>query len=525
MKKIKLIIAIAIVFIGILLALALFEKGIPSNADPSKNIDPLAKQKASLHELIIKNSYTMTDDPEAIGREWVKMWLDNTYSDYGVSDVKIEYKSGGVFSELSDSFELRAYKYSVQLSSQKPIQGAEKSSDGKDTLKVLAVVLLKSGNVTLSGFLGPEEFDEYDAGEKIYNTAANDPRYSSKLKPFPAANIPENFEEIDIRLITPNHYFYGLKQELPNGIIADIYDVPIANTERRIINVSLFDLSSKKNYKNLELGEYILLRSWIEGDKLVIRVQKPDSAFEKVFYIDSAGNMTSEEYPDGTKNGVYSPDKSKYAYMDNNNIYVADVKGSNEPKLMIKGNVTEDIEASISYYPFAWIDNSTLIYGSNGYEWSNGCGLIDVENGRNTYFEQAGRNASPYTLLNGKLYTLIGEAGAPFDPGVIDLKDPEYSFKKIFKNRDFIEKTYAEGYDFSPDGTKIALLKTSYDPYGKNVLYICSSEDGSILKSYEFVSGYNRLQNLDYLYDGRIAIYPGRYVYSPGYMYIVTPEL
>lgn len=520
MKKIVIVMITAIFLFSITAACQKEPAKTTDPKEPVKAVDPLEKQKSALHEEIIKNNYTLSDACNTIGTEWVGMWLDKIYPDYGVSDTKIEYKTGAVFSELLESSEIRAYQYSVQFSSQKPIPGAEKSPDGKDILKVLTVMLMENNQVTLSGFLGPEEFQEYDAAEKIYDVVSKDPRYSSKLKAFPKAVLPEEFEQIDMGVIAPDSSHIEMKA-LPDGLFAGIYATQVDNAGGQKLSVSLFDSKGKKVLKNIELGEYQMLGSWVDEDKLFVRAQKINTSSEEIYNISKDGTMTSEKCLDGISNKLYSPDKSKYAYSDRRSLYVADTKGSSNPKLLIKGKDTDTPNVE-HYYPFSWIDDSKLIYGVSGYEWSIGCGMINTENGKNTFFEQAGSNAQPYKVINGKLYTIVGDAGAYFDPGVLDLKDPKYPWRKVFKDSSFIKNTNAEGYVFSPDGTKLVLLKTTMDPYEKNTLYICSTKDGSLLKSYEFQTGYNRPQYLEYMDDGRIAIYSERYVYNPVYMYIVN---
>lgn len=517
MKKIVLII-IAAIFLSTISVSC--QKKTPGASEPVENIDPLEKQKTALHEKILTENYALEDDPDIIGNNWAKLWLNSIYSDYGLSGIKVYYKTGAYFDELSDSFDVRAYQYSVQFSSQKPVPGAETSSDGKSTIEVLVVALEKGGKIILSGFLGPEEFEEYDAAEKIYNVAAGDPRYSSKLKHFPKAILPDEIEEIDVGAIIQKDN-YSFIRALPGGIFASISSEQVGETGNQKHSVSFFDLENKKVYRSLELGEYSLNNSWMENGRLVVRLSKYDSRAEKFIYIDKDGSMTSEEHPEGMYNMLYSPDKSKYAYREKGNLYVAN-SGENKPRLLLKGKDTEG-DDYIHYYPFSWMDNTNLIYGISAYEFSYGCGMINTETGKDTFFEQAGRLAMPYTIINGKLYTIIGAAGEPFDPGVLDLKAPKYPWRKVFKDMSFMENTYTEGYAFSPDGTKIALLKTTFKVGDKNTLYICSAEDGSILKSYEFKAGYCIPQYLDYLDDGRIAIYAGRYAYSPIYMYIVKP--
>lgn len=518
---------IILIFIAVVLLFAIpvsCEKKAPEvveAVEPVENIDPLKKQKSSLHEKILTENYVLEDNPDIIGSNWAKLWINSIYSDYGVSDVKVEYKYGANFGEISDSFEIRAYQYSVQFSSQKPVPGAEKTSDGEDILQVLVVGLQENGRIVLSGFLGPEEFEEYDAAERIYNVVSKDSRHSSKLKPFPKAMLPEEIEQVDVGSIIQRDN-YTLIKALQDGIFAAIWGEQVGDIGNQKYNVSLFELESRKMYKNLELGEYSLNNSLVEKDRLVVRLNKYNSWSETIFYIEKDGSMTSEENPEGMYNKLYSPDKSKYAYSENGSLYVVSV-GESMERLLLKGKDTNG-EDAIHYYPFSWMDNTNLIYGISAYESSYGCGMINTETGKDTFFEQAGRYAMPSTIINGKLYTIIGAAGEPFDPGVLDLNAPEYPWRKVFKDRSFIENTYGEGYAFSPDGTKIALLKTTFRAGDKNTLFICSAEDGSILKSYEFKTGYSIPQNLDYLEDGSIAIYAGRYVYSPVYMYIVNPN-
>lgn len=516
-KKMFFIILTAIFLLS---SAAACQKQTNSNTGTPKPIDPLKDKKTSLHDNIIKGNYIQEDDPEAIGKEWIKMWLDSVYADFGVNNVKIDYECSAIFDQFSHSLGIQPYQYSVEFTSEKEIIGAVKGDDEKSRLKVLAIAVLDSGRLTLSGFLGPEEFDEYAAGEKIYNVVAEDPRYSSKLKPFPSTSLPKEFSQIDMSLVSPSNNFATMKA-LSGNIIAAIYNMQIDTSGSQVLGVDLFNLENKKMFKALELGEYNQQGTWIEGDKLVIRGQKINSNSETVFSIGSDGTMTFQEYPEGMKNTLYSPDKSKYAYTEKGSIYLVDTKNSSSPRLLLKGNYTEDTDV-LQYYPFSWLDNTRLIYEISGWEWSCGCGIFDIENGTDTFFEQAGSNSQPYMLINSKLYTITGAAGENFDPGVMDLNNKNYPWRKVFKDRSFIENNYFEGYALSPDGSKVALLKGAQNPYEKNVLYICSAEDGTMLKSYGFVSGFSSPQYMDYLEDGRILIYSQRYAYNPGYIYIVN---
>lgn len=145
--------------------------------------------------------------------------------------------------------------------------------------------------------------------------------------------------------------------------------------------------------------------------------------------------------------------------------------------------------------------------------------------GKDTFFKQAANYSIPSSLKNGMLYTVTGDMGAPFDPGVIDLNYQTYPYRKVFKNREFIRDSTVDSYAFSPDGTKIALLQMARETDKKHVLNICSTADGTLLERYEFETAFfNRPQYLDYFEDGHLAMYSERYAYSTMYMYSVDIE-
>lgn len=86
MKKIMIVIITTILLFSMSTGC---QKDTPPIIEPIKAVDPLEKQKAALHEIIVKGNYTLTDDRDTIGSEWVNMWLDNIYSDYGLGDICI----------------------------------------------------------------------------------------------------------------------------------------------------------------------------------------------------------------------------------------------------------------------------------------------------------------------------------------------------------------------------------------------------------------------------------------------------
>lgn len=492
---------------------------LSSEETVAPSLSPTQSKKPSLKDIIINGDYTTTEDPQNCAAEWINMWLENTYEDNKISDAKIKYLSGAAFCEFSDSIEIRPMLYSVKLLSSKPIAGAEKQQDGSYILKTMVITVFKDSKTILCGFLGPDEFDEYDAMPLAYDVVLNDPRYSSELKPFPKADLPKEFSQIDMHKISGGRDVRGGSTLILPGEIATAICENVGNDEGKISQgISLFDIKNEKQCGYVDLSEYYILGMKITEGKLAVKVQKNNSSDTEIIHIDAKGNMTNEKYPANKDFILYSPDGSKYAYSDKGSLYVADVK-SNTPKLLIKGKDSQDKDI-MHCYPFDWYDNSMLVYGISGYEWSNGCGIINVITGKDTFFDKIDLYA-PSALIKDKLYTAALSMEESFDPWVIDLSDINYSQKKLFNDRDFIKNNRFEIYSFSPDGTKIALLKTANNPYEKNTLYICSTDDGSILKKYEFRTAFSIAQYLDFFEDSRIAIKSERYALNPHYLYIV----
>lgn len=477
--------------------------------------EPLRKP---IFEDIYSNSkYTVTGDPSSIASGWVKSWLEENYGD---ENAEVECKYRTAYEGFSDNFQISPILYSVKLSSEKTIEGAQKQQDGTYTFDMLAITVAENDKYTLSGFIGPDKFNEKDAMEAAYKVVAKDPRYSSKLKSSPEVNLPKEFTQVSMDLVSGGREAIGAwTRVLPGNIVASLCRDSLGQEGQYSLGVSLFDLKAGKNSAYMEIGEYSLRYIKARDGKIEIYAMDNDNIDSELFIIDSKGNMSKQKLSSDKDNVLYSPDGSKYAYSSKGNLYIVD-KSDSMPKLIGTGNDTDTTKWA-SYYPYAWVDNSRFVYGINGYEWSNGCGIYDAASGKDTTFKNIDPNASPAALINGKLYITKGIMDAEVDPYVIDLNDPQYSYRKLFKDKSFTISSNMDSYGFSPDGTKMAVLKTPVGQNGKNTLYICSTGDGSILKSFEFQVSYCRPQYLDFFENGRIAIYSEKYALSPDYMYLV----
>jgi len=505
---IRKILVSAISLILICLVFTACQKGKPKE----ENTPVTAPAAESLSDIIYNGNFSTTDGPEVKGQEWVKMWLNHTYADRQISDIAIEYLTGAVYSELSDQYKLYPLLYNVSFSSPK----------GTHDLKLMVVTVAENDNTkaVLSGFLGPDEFNEYDAVKQVYNVVAKDPRYKDRLKALPEVNLPAEFTPIDMKEICGDHNNYS-SLILPDGIIAAI-TMDDGDNDDYNVGVAFYDIKKRQSSGFIDIGNFSTFYSKESQGKLQINAVKDNSPNMEIITIDSQKNISAEKFSPEKNYVLYSPDKSKYAFSNNGSLYVAGVSDEpkTEPKLLIEGN-NSDGEDRNYYYPFAWEDNVSLTYGIGGYEWSNGCGTVNTATDKNVFFEQAAPNSTPQALINGKLYTSEGEMGAQFDPGVIDLNDPQYPFHKVFRDKEVINNLFIESFAFSPDGTQLALLKKAANFYEKNTLFLCSTTDGSIIKSFKFSTAFGLPRYLHYVDNEQIVIFSERYAFCAKYMYVV----
>ncbi|UWG97709.1 hypothetical protein LPY66_02420 [Dehalobacter sp. DCM] len=491
-------------------------------ADISSNTQQKTNTQDDLHNKVINGDYYIigSDTREEKGKEWAKLWLDTIYQDNDITNVEIKYIHGGYLDAFMTDCSTLSSIYSIQFSSQQGVRDAQHLNGDNYSLEVMVVTVVDNGKTVLSGFLGPNEFDVYDARQAIYNVVQNDPRYNPMLISFPETILPQEITQIDMRLIAHDNQILRTNT-LPGGFVVAVCGEPIDDRGKYALKALIFDPINNKIVSSRDIGEYYLLNTSVSQEKVDISAQKESSSKIEMFRVDAVGDITTEDCPADTLYFKYSPDKSKYVYSEKGSLYVVDENEGNTPRLLISGNDSGGQDRNY-YYPFAWVDNALLVYGIGGYEWSNGCGVIDIRTGKDILLKQAGSNAQPIELVNNKLYTVIGEMGEPLDPGVIDLDQTGYPYKKLINETYDIQNIGFTDYSISPDGSKIAFIKTGYEQNEYNKIYLFSTVDGSLLKSFEFQNVFNSPQYLDFFEEDRIAIYAEQHCYCPEYMYIVN---
>lgn len=92
---------------------------------------------------------------------------------------------------------------------------------------------------------------------------------------------------------------------------------------------------------------------------------------------------------------IMSEDGQRIAYRKNSSsLYVSNVDGSNE-KLLLKSINKGEKEETTGYIPKKFIDNNKILYTCIGWEHEKGCGIIEIDTGKNVYYEN-GNNVRYY---------------------------------------------------------------------------------------------------------------------------------
>lgn len=471
------------------------------------------------------SSFSTGWDITLTGSDWAGDWIESTYGGYDISNIGVQFISEGELLDISDTLNVHWMIYSVKFNSKKAIPDLGQDSNGVYTFEILCAAVIEKGNgiASLAGFMGPGQFNKQNILSAVYQMVSRDSRFSSKLKSLSKPNLPKEFQQIELNQILGGHYCFCARI-LPDGTAAALCADKIERSDQENIGVLLFNSKTKEvlNYVSIGVYENAGIESVIQG-KIVFRAFKnASSGVEEVITVDSIGNVTREESRLDKNNVHYSPDGSKCTYSNKNCLYVADSDGSN-PKLVISG-IYSDGQDWKNYYPYAWLDDSKIVYGIGGYEWSSGCGVFDLSTGKDTFLQQVSSDA-PIALINGKLFTSPMTMDVPLDPSVVDLNDTGYPARKIFENREFIS-IYMQNYAISPDGSKIAMLEylneTSNPDDCHYKLHICSTDNGSVLKEYEFVTGSGNVQFMDFYDESHISMYGAQSIYSGDCIYIVN---
>ena len=105
-------------------------------------------------------------------------------------------------------------------------------------------------------------------------------------------------------------------------------------------------------------------------------------------------SLKIEDLVDGS-DIVISVDKQRVAYRKNSSsLYIANIDGSNE-KLLLKSINNGESSETTGYIPQKFIDNNKLLYTCIGWEDEKGCGIIEIDSGKNDYYEN-GNNVRYY---------------------------------------------------------------------------------------------------------------------------------
>lgn len=179
-------------------------------------------------------------------------------------------------------------------------------------------------------------------------------------------------KEIDIWQKKPcdERYIYILT----NNLNSYIYDYEnnrynLVLSDENIEYVNILNVFPKSNKIYLDVG-------YKDGKSFLIGVDYPNATI-----------ISKIECFVGNSDIKISENEQKITYRkDSSSLYVANIDGSNEKLLLESVNNGENPDTT-GYIPIEFIDNNKILYTCIGWEDTKGCGIIEIDTGKNVYYE------------------------------------------------------------------------------------------------------------------------------------------
>ena len=446
---------------------------------------------------------------------WLDFYVENKYPESSPRLLSFEYVRGGSFSEFSDVFDIRCATFNIRYQTGEKIPDMGSVPDNIYSETVTAVAAGDYSRATLSGFIQMPRGIEQEAGiDKAYGVVARDPRFKNDLKGYPDSFLPQGFEVVRAEEIAEGNVIgkYAISGDTLALVCVDGGDL---YGDKAGIKVYLYNTKSKA-VKMVDIGEYVYPQIRAEYGRLILETSERYDTGETVYIsVDLNGNMKKQTFMEGAVS-IEISSGGRIAYSVDGDLCLSE-NGTDRVLLSAKRQIEIPYEFQF-YYPFAWISESELLYGLNGYEWSEGCGVINVDSGEIRKLTGE-RNMFPYKIVGSDLYVVIGDMGPEFSPGRVSVNLRGSPYEKVFK-KEFDISNGPVGFDISPDGKHIALLLASYDPYAQSFLEIYT-RDGELLKTIRFTAPFCSLSGIEFMSNNRILIKSERYIYSHTNLFLV----
>lgn len=185
-----------------------------------------------------------------------------------------------------------------------------------------------------------------------------------------------------------------IEKKIPNEI--DIWQMK--SCDDRFVYILTNDLNSYIYDHENDIYNLILSNENIEYVNILNVFPKSNKIYLDVGYKDGKSFLIGIDYTNatitskiecfvGNSDIKLSENEQKITYRKNSSsLYVANIDGSNERLLLESVNNGENPDTT-GYIPVEFIDNNKILYTCIGWEDTKGCGIIEIDTGKNVYYE------------------------------------------------------------------------------------------------------------------------------------------
>lgn len=122
----------------------------------------------------------------------------------------------------------------------------------------------------------------------------------------------------------------------------------------------------------------------------------------------------------GDSNIIVSEDEQRITYRkDTSSLYVSNIDGSNE-KLLLESIYNGEHPETTGYIPAKFIDNK-ILYTCIGWENIKGCGIIEIDTGKNVYYENGYQAGCYYDEKENSIYTTLYDMPDDYHGGIFKI--------------------------------------------------------------------------------------------------------
>ncbi|QSX06286.1 hypothetical protein JYG23_02160 [Sedimentibacter sp. zth1] len=432
------------------------------NNDDKKEIDTDTKNEEGtlnfrdeLRNLELSR-YIYDEGSELTEKEWIKKWLEYTYKDYGVLDIKSQIlKRHPKF--IDENLTVNINKVFIQFNCKKQINNKLKNDNNLYTDEIYLVQASVDNKIEYYiDVINNTNLSYAELFSYALDVVSKDDRFSDNQ------NITKYFEEnpnansiantIDQNTILPGYSLYDVLVNDKDLILlmGKVVEIEDNGSLMHNLKVCYFDYNNNKVTKTIDVGNQIYNKSH-DTSKIGFIA---NIGYEKAndisidYLIDIDGNIV--QYNKKDKNKLYSEDNNYYAFSDNNGNLI--IKNTQKDEVIVTLESVSDENLNLSeynsYYPYGWLDNENCIYCMSGYEWSNGFGIVNIKTGENIKFDKS-RGQCIYKIVNNRIYSNKLPYGAdvfPYSLGYYDLNIKPYEYVELYD-----AEKYLEAYEYDAE--------------------------------------------------------------------------